>query len=223
MAAFVAFVGMLLLSLVACLIAALQLGDYFGANDELLLILGYLAGFAFITLCIFAVCYRLARGVRAINMLAFLLAMLALLPPIIPAFIAAIAEHSTNPYTVGIERTYIKLELIVPAMLAVLVQWGLVRGRWLRATGEEELTVWPWVSTVVAAVVILNPLGLTFLTDTIRHSPGDLLWRPVAIGTAVVLVTLLVVASIECYIRERILQRRTASGSTNMRQAVRPG
>jgi len=141
--------------------------------------------------------------------------------PVIPGFVAAIAEHSTNPYSIGTEQTYIKLELIVPAMLAVLVQWGLVRRRWLRVMGEEELTIWPWVSTVVAAIVILNPVGLAFLTDSIRHSPTDLLWQLFAISTVIVLVVLLVAASVECYIRDKILRRRLASGSPNLSQAAR--
>jgi len=221
MAAFFAFLGMLLLSLVACFIAGLQLGDHFGANDEFPLILGYLAVFTTSTLCIFAICYRLVRSARAINLLAFLLAMLALLPPVIPGFVAAIAEHSTNPYSIGTEQTYIKLELIVPAMLAVLVQWGLIRRRWLRVMGEEELTSWPWVSTVVAAIVILNPVGLAFLTDSIGHSPTELLWQLFAISTVIVLVVLLVAASVECYIRDKILRRRLASGSPNLSQAAR--
>ena len=213
MAAFVAFVGTLLLSLVVSLIAALQLGDFFGSGDEFVLVLGYLLVFGTAAFVIFAIGYRLAPSLRVLNLLAFALAMLALVPPATPGFVHRIAEHSTNPYTVGIERTYIRIELLVPALIAVLVQWGLIRGRWLRAAGEEDLTLWPWLTTAVAGLVILNPLGLTFLTDTIKHSPTDLLWQPIAIGTAGVLAALLVMAWVECYIRGRILDRRQAAGA----------
>src|SRR5215831_2480834 len=156
MAAFVAFVGTLLLSLVVSLIAALQLGDFFGSGDEFVLVLGYLLVFGTATFVIFAIGYRLAPSLRVLNLLAFALAMLALVPPATPGFVHRIAEHSTNPYTVGIERTYIRIELLVPALIAVLVQWGLIRGRWLRAAGEEDLTLWPWLTTAVAGLVILN-------------------------------------------------------------------
>ncbi len=50
----------------------------------------------------------------------------------LPGLIQMIADHSTNPFTVGTENMSITLELVVPALLAVLVQWGLVRRRWLR-------------------------------------------------------------------------------------------
>jgi len=212
MAAFVAFLGMLLLSLVVTLIAALQLGDFFGAGDEFVLVLAYLLAFGTATLVIFAIGYRLAPSFRVLNVLAFGLAVLALVPPAAPGFAQRIAEHSTNPYTVGIEGTTIRIELVLPALLGVLVQWGLIRRRWLRAVGEEDLTLWPWVTTVVAALVILNPFGLTFLTAAIKHSPDDLMWQPIALGTAGVLAALFVMAWVECYIRNRILDRRLTAG-----------
>src|SRR5204862_963390 len=102
----------------------------------------------------------------------------------------------------------ITLELIVPALIAVLVQWGLVRRRWRRLHGDEELTRWPWVTTAVAGLVILNPFGLAFLHGTLSRSGGDLLWEFVATVTGGVLAALLVMAWIECYIRERMLNRR---------------
>lgn len=222
MAAFVAYLGMLLLSLVVSLIAALQLGDFFGAGEEFLLVIAWIAGFAVATLGVLAIGYRLAPSVRVLNVLAFVLAMLALLPPIVPGFVHKIADYSTNPYTIGIERTYIRIELVVPALLVVLVQWGLIRGRWLRAAGEVDLTIWPWATTVVAGLVILNPFGLAFLTAAIRHSPTDLLWQPIAVGTAGVLGALLVMAWVECYIRDRILDRRLAAGSFDLGGAARP-
>ena len=71
----------------------------------------------------------------------------------------------------GTENTSITLELIVPALLAVLVQWGLVRRRWLQGHGDEDdLTRWPWITTAVAGLVILNPFGLAFLQGTLDRS-----------------------------------------------------
>ena len=46
--------------------------------------------------------------------------------------------HSTNPYHGRRRATpHVALELLIPVLLTVLVQWGLVRRRWLRAAGER--------------------------------------------------------------------------------------
>jgi hypothetical protein len=222
MAAFIAFAGMLLLSLVTSLIAAFQLGDFFGAGEEFPLVIGWVAAFGALTLVVFGIGYRLAPNVRALNILAFVLAMLALVPPVAPGFVQGIAEHSANPYTIGVERTYIRLQLVVPTLLAILVQWGLVRGRWLRDAGQDELSLWPWVTTMVASLVVLNPYGLTFLAGTIRHSPTDFMWQSIAIATAAMLALLLVMAWVECYIRDRILDHRQAAGPPDRAGTVRP-
>jgi hypothetical protein len=73
-------------------------------------------------------------------------------------------------------------------------------------------TRWPWISMLIATVLILNPLGL----DVIRAAffAGEALsrdiWRPIvlAIMTAIVLAVLL-----EWLIRTFILNRR-ARGAT---------
>src|SRR5690242_3510056 len=97
MAAFVAFIGTLLLSFVAALIAALQLGDFFGAGDEFLLVIAWLAGVALFALVILAIGARFARSLRALNILAIVLALLAIVPPFLPGFAQRIAERSTDP------------------------------------------------------------------------------------------------------------------------------
>src|SRR5436190_357811 len=79
------------------------------------------------------------------------------------------------------------LQLVIPALVAVLVHWGLVRRRQLRTIGEDDLSRWPWVTTAVAGLVLLNPFGLAFLQATLRHSASDLLWDFMATITAAVL------------------------------------
>ena len=106
-----------------------------------------------------------------------MLAVVALAPVALPGLVQTIADRSTNPYTVGVENTHITLELVVPALLAVLVQWGLVRRRWLRAAGDDDLTRWPWITTGVGGLVILNPFGLAFLQGTLKHAGGDFMWE----------------------------------------------
>jgi hypothetical protein len=208
MAAVFAFLGMLLISILVALLAALQLGDFLNASGEFgLVILGVVA-FTSMSLAVFALAYRMTRRAAALTAVAVALGIVALAPLALPGLIQRIADRSNNPYTVGVENTYITLELIVPALLGVLVQWGLVRRRWLRLHGDEELTRWPWVTTAVAGLVILNPIGLAFLGGTLNRSGGDLLWEFVATVTGAGLAALLVMAWIECYIRERMLNRR---------------
>src|SRR5438552_2654441 len=163
MAAVFAFLGMLLISIVVALLAVLQLGDFFGANDEFPLVLAVVAGFPVLSLLIFVIAYATVPHARILAGVALLLALLALAPLLLTGLVQNIASRSTNPYTVGVENTWITLELIIPSLIAVLVQWGLVRRRFLRVTGEDDLSLWPWVTTVVAGLLILNPVGLAFL------------------------------------------------------------
>jgi hypothetical protein len=208
MAAVFAFLGMLLISMLVALLAALQLGDFFNASGEFGLVVVSVMAFTILALAVFALAYAVTRRAGVLAVVAVILAVVALAPAALPYLTQKIADRSTNPFTVGIENTHVALELIVPALLAVLVQWGLVRRRWLSVHGDEELTRWPWVTTAMAGLVILNPFGLAFVEGTLTRSGGDLLWEFVATVTGGGLAALLVMAWIECYIRERMLNRR---------------
>jgi hypothetical protein len=211
MAAAFAFLGIWLISLIVALLAALQLGDFFGANAEFGLVILGVMGFTVFALLVFALAYAMARRAAVLAFVALALAAIALAPAALPGLIQMIADRSTNPYTVGTENTSITLELVIPALLTVLVQWGLVRRRWLRAAAEDDFTRWPWIMTAVAGLVILNPVGLAFVQGTLKHSGGDFMWEFTATVTGAGLAALLVMAWIECYIRDRILNRRVAS------------
>lgn len=208
MAAVFAFVGMLLISLVVALLAALQLGDFFNAGEGFGLVILAVAAFTIVALAMLALVYATTRWARALTSAALVLAAVAFAPVVLPGLVQAIADRSANPDPAGIENIHITLELVVPALLAVLVQWGLVRRRWLRVHGEEDLTRWPWITTAVTGLVVLNPYGLAFLQGTLNRSGGDFLWEFTATVTGAVLAALLVMAWLECYIRERLLDRR---------------
>jgi hypothetical protein len=213
MAAVIAFVGIWLMSLVVAVLAALQLGDFFRANDEFPAIIATLAVFVTCTMAIFAAAYASARQVRILHWVGLMLALLTFAPAFSPGFIQKIADHSINPYTVGVENTSIAIELVGPTLLAVLVQWGLVRRRWLRAAGDDDFSRWPWVTTVIGGLAVLNPLGLDILGATLRHSPTERLWQFWAAITAGAVLVLVVMALIECYIRGRIARRRLATAA----------
>jgi hypothetical protein len=211
MTAFFAFLGMLLLSLVVALIAALQLADFFQAGEEFILVIIVIAVFASASIAVFAIAYAAAKGLRAINATAWALAALALAVVMLPRIVERIAEGSGNPFKIELAHTAVTLELLVPALLIVLVQWGLVRRRFLRAAGEEDLARWPWVTTVVTGLLILNPIGLAFVRSALRASATDWLREFTAAVVAVTAAALVVMALIECYIRGRMRRRRLAA------------
>ncbi|CAN0334446.1 unnamed protein product [Phaeothamnion confervicola] len=208
MSAMVALLGAFLLSLFVALLAALQLADYFGTGEEFILVMLAIMVFTGLAMAVFALVSAWTKQPRALGWTAAALAVLAAALVALPSLIETVASRSTNPFTVGIENTWIAIELLVPAFLAILIQWGLVRHRWLRLRGAEELTRWPWVTTVIAGLVVLNPFGLAVVGAALKYSVIDWLrdlWLMVAgIGTAV----LVAMACIETYIRGRMLRKR---------------
>ena len=221
MAGVFAFIGMLSISLLVALLATLQLGDYFFANNEFgLVILGVMA-FTSVSLAAFWMASSRITRPRHLAYVALGLALLALYPIALPGLVAAIASHSTNPYSVGIEETYISIELVIPALLAVLVQWGLVRRRWLRARGESDVTRWPWIAIATAALVILSPIGLSVVGSTLKHAAGDFMWPLAAMVTGSGLALLITMAAIEYYIRDRNLRRGWGPSGPSSRPGLR--
>jgi hypothetical protein len=160
-----------------------------------------------------------AKRVQFLHGTAAALAVLALALTVLSPLADSIAARSTNPHTVGIENIWIRLELLVPALIAVLIQWGLVRQRWLRLRSAEELSRWPWVTTVIAGLVVLNPIGLAFTGAAIAYSPTDWL-RDLSVTVAASGGTLLIaMAAIEYYIRGRMLRHRMGPNIAPIREA----
>lgn len=217
MAAAAAFAGILLTSLLVAELAALSLGDFFGADSEFVLVIGGVAAFAVFSLVIFAIVYARAEQARMLNGAAVLLTLLAIGLVATPGVVPWIASHSGNPFTVGDEMLGIALELLMPSLLAVLVQWGLVRRHFLRVAGEDDLTRWPWITTAVAALVILSPYGLAFIQATLKRTTGDLMWQFIMQVTVGVACTLIVMALVEYYIRRRIARRRAQGPMPGLR------
>ena len=207
MAGFFALLGTLLTSLVVALLAALQLADFFGIGDEFVWVPVVLTVFGLATIVIFAMAFNAAERPRTINQAAMVLALQALLLAFLPGLSEWAADRSAKPLVIARANMPVVLELVIPALLIVLVQWGLVRRRWLRTAGEDGLTLWPWFTTALAGLVILNPLGLAIVSSALEHSVTDWLWRFWATITATGTGILVVMAAIECYIRGRVLRR----------------
>jgi hypothetical protein len=208
-----AFLGILLMSLVVALLATFQLVDFLDANGEILLVVSCVAIFAVVSLAVFSAAYARVKRAQALNGVAVALALVAVIVVRATGVVGWVSAHApfNLSHDAGSEHAAVALELLLPMLLAVLVQWGLVRRRWLRATGDEDLTLWPWVTTTATGLAILNPVGLTLVSTVLRYTAfgfaGSMLTTIAAAAAGVVVVT----ACIECYIRGRILRRRLAA------------
>ncbi|MEW6449910.1 MAG: hypothetical protein AB1490_04620 [Pseudomonadota bacterium] len=202
------FFGILLVSLVVSFLAALQLADFFQAAEEFIAVMMALAAFVFVSLLVFAVAYAIARRVRGLAVTAILLCVAALALVALPSIIDIRAGRAAIADSFRGQNLAVSLELLVPAIVAVLVQWGLTRHRWQRVRGLEELSLWPWVTTVVAGLVILNPYGLGVIVSALEQPATDWFrqsWTGIAAAGA---GAVLVMGWFEYYIRRWMLSRR---------------
>ena len=213
MSAALAFLGTFLLSLFVALLAALQLADYFAAGAEFALVLTALPVFVLFSMVVLGIAYAAARRPGVFTAVAVALALLALVPPALPKLVLFYIDRSSNPLSFRAADVPIVLELLVPALLAVLVQWGLMRRRWLRLRGEDDLTRWPWVTTILAGLVVLNPFGLDVLGQVVASRQA--VWMRDVFRTVALcgIGALIAMTLIEYYIRGRMLRRRSAAGS----------
>ncbi len=211
-AAVLSLLGTLLLSLFVALLAALQLADHFRAVEASLPVFAALAVFGAAVLGIFMAVSATSQRVRSLNLSAAGLVLAVAAGTV--AWIAAAGWLSgRTPPLPDRDRLLLALGFAAPAVLLVLVQWGLMRRRWLRLRGEEELGLWPWGATAIAGFAVLNPLGLEVLATALGQGPGGGLrpvWAAAALGSGFAAV---VMAALECYIRSRMLRRRLAQST----------
>ena len=113
---------------------------------------------------------------------------------VFPGVVALVAAQSKNPPVVlRSHDRLIAVALLVPTLLAILLQWRLVRWGWLAARGQTAPTTWPWFTTVFGLVLALNPLGLAILGAAIKQSRTDWfasLWLMVSLTCGGVLLLL---------------------------------
>ena len=204
MGTFLVFFGTLLLSIFVSMLAGLSLAEAFKADQEFIVVLFVLPVFGLMTMVIFAIVYLAARTARAFQFTAWLLVVGIL------ALLMALSVMGTGGRTFRISPADIPfpLELLVPALITILMQWGLVRRRWLRRRGEDDLSRWPWVTTVIAGLTMLNPGALGALSSALQ-TMGTAGLRDIStmIASGGVIV-LLLMALIEIAIRGRVMRRR---------------
>jgi hypothetical protein len=207
MGTFFVFFGILLLSQFVALLAGLQLADHFRATEEFIAVMMAIIVFALVAIVAFAIAYAFARTTRPLRTVAMTLVLVVLVLLALPTVIPWLYEPKVNPLRITTKEVPVLLELLVPALILILVQWGLVRRRWLRVRGDEDLSYWPWVTTVLAGLIVLNPVGLEIASSALRGTGSALKdsYRTTAIAAAAIFI---VMACIEIYVRGRMLRRR---------------
>ena len=129
MRAFTTFAVAWFLSMVAAQFLALQLAIRFGTRDELVLVMFIVGAFAAITLAVLAMAFIAGEGVRPVDTGAGIAGLLAL------ALVCGILMYgmARNDWSrpTGYDM-HIIVEILLPALLIVLIQWWLVRRYRLR-------------------------------------------------------------------------------------------
>jgi hypothetical protein len=202
--AFLVWFGTLLLSQFVALLAALQLADHFGAPERLTMVILILLLFCFVAIVTFAFAHAGARRVGILDLVAVSLAALAATPAAVQSLADAVVARSLR---LDGSDVHLTLELLLPALIAVLVQWGLVRRRYLQQRGDDDLSPWPWVTTIAAGLAVLNPVSLDLLGAAAARSRFEG-FAGLPRDVALALLAIIVMTAIECYIRGRMLRRR---------------
>jgi hypothetical protein len=205
-----ALTGTFLLSLFVGLLAALQFADHFRATDELLPVLAGIAVFAGVAMAVLAIVSATARRAGALAVSAAALIVIAMA---IGGLIAFADRLSGQVWSPGGPELFASLGFAVPSALAVLIQWGLVRRRFLQARADEELSVWPWFATAVCGFAALNPLGLEIAASLAARSPGIVLQTPTGQAAAAAVVCGLALALSEWLVRRHLLRRRLSQST----------
>jgi len=205
------FIGAYLLTLLIALFIAIELADFFRSQEEFIAVLLAQVLFSLIALVTFALAYRFAGHVRALGLAAIGLGLAAVLLEELPALGEMIATRSTDPYTLGTAHDFaITAELLIPAFALVLVEWRVLRHRWLAARGLDYRSTWPWITIGVAGLLLCNPVAFAIMSSAIRQAPDDMLatfWLKVSVAVAALVIGL---GIMERNIRRRRLVRRAA-------------
>jgi hypothetical protein len=181
-------------SLLLALAAAWLLTDYYWYGEDLDLFVWPIASCALVSSVVFGTTSLRAQGEGALRVAALALAAITVLLVVFPGVVALVAAQSKNPPVVlRSHDQFITVTLLVPILLAVLLQWRPVRWGWLVARRQTAPTTWPWLTTVFGLLLALNPLGLAILGAAIKQSRTDWfasLWLMVALTSGGVLLLL---------------------------------
>ncbi len=204
----VRFFGALLVSLLLAFIAGQLIATTFDLTEEYIAVMFGHVILGLVAIALFIVTYLVARSHRAFNGAALALTALLVVLTLLPDISDAVYSKGTSPYNFG-KNSALMIALLLPGLVLILVQWGLLRRRWQTQRDRAgAMTCWPWVTTIVAMVAVINPFGLEILKASLEQSTTDWLrglWTLVAIGTGALL---LIGGVIEFGIRRRTWKAR---------------
>ncbi len=209
----VRFLAALAISLGVAFFAGQMIAEVFRLTEEYIAVMfGYVI-FGLVAIALFAVTYSLARKPNAFNWTAIALALLLVALSLAPNVADAVLSRGSNPYNLSKDLEVI-LSLLLPGLLMILVQWGQVRRRW-RSLREPEgtTTCWPWATTVIGAVAVINPLGLEIVRSALSSYSGDMLqglWLMITFAGGAALI---IGGIIEYRIRLRAYRARVVDAS----------
>jgi hypothetical protein len=132
------FVAVYILSSLAAYAAGRQIADFFFLQDEFTAVLMALMIFSSVAIAAFAAAYVLVSRARPLGYVAIALAVVAVVIEELPVLAEAFAKRSTNPVMIGdTQINAIAATMLVPTAVMLLIQWPLIRRRWLVARGAE--------------------------------------------------------------------------------------
>jgi hypothetical protein len=206
------FAGVYIVSLVAAYAAGSGLAAYFFLDEEFYVVTVALALFSLLAIAVFAVIYAAQPNVTWLGYGAIGLAAVAFGIEQVPALADAFAGRSTDPYLVGAAQDRaLATTLLLPALVMLLVQWPLIRRRWLVARGREHRMRWPWFTIALAGMLALSRPGLEVIGSVVRRSSTDWLVGLWTVVLAIACGVLLGLALIEYWLRRRWLTRRAVT------------
>lgn len=186
------FLGAYVVSLVVAFYIGIQLADFFEAQEEFIVVMMVEFLLSLIAIATFSVVYRFAGSVRALGLAAIGLVVAAVFLEELPALVAVIASRSTNPYLVGTQQDLaIAAELLIPAFVIILIQWRLLRRRWLVAHERDPHSAFPWITLTIAALIAFNRLSFEIISSAVRQEPGDMLaafWLKISLAVGGALI-----------------------------------
>jgi hypothetical protein len=200
------------LSLLAALGAAAQLADYYWYGEDFSLFVLPITIFAAVSIGAFGVAGACVRSSGGLRNVALALAVAAFALTLLTGFVGEIARRSANPDVVlRAHDRFVATAFLLPVLIAIVIQWRVVRRGWLRARGQDHASAWPWITFVVACVVIFSPPGLAIFGAAIAQSATDWLrqlWLTVVLGVTAVLA---LAGLVEWRIRTRKLGKARAA------------
>jgi hypothetical protein len=124
MRAFATFALAMFLSMVGAQFVAQMLAIRFGAREEFIAVMVVLGAFAVVSIAILSVVFISSGGTRPIDVAAILLVAFAVLPVLGGVLYAMAGNNWSLP---AIRDLQVVAETLIPALIAVFIQWFLIR------------------------------------------------------------------------------------------------